>query len=252
MKRLEERRRVRLFAELGSTMKLPRSGPGPPLARGPGARRPRAPADDPDPRVPREAARGRGRPRRLTMADRQLRVLIAPDSFKGSLTSVQVARALADGWHRARPGDDLHLAPLADGGEGTLIAIEAAGGWQWREADAHRSAGAPDPRPLAPPRGRPCRRAWRWPPRRACRSSPPPSATRRARPARARATCCGPCSTRGSATSRSGIGGSATTDGGAGLLRSLGAEVSDDLATVDLDGLDAAPRPRRGCGSPAT
>ena len=36
-----------------------------------------------------------------------------------------------------------------------------------------------------------------------------------------------------------GIGGSATTDGGAGLLRSLGAEVSDDLATVDLDGLDA-------------
>ena len=36
-----------------------------------------------------------------------------------------------------------------------------------------------------------------------------------------------------------GIGGSATTDGGAGLLRSLGAEVSDDLATVDL----ARPRP---------
>ena len=120
MKRLEERRRVRLFAELGSTMKLPRSGRGPPLARGPRARRPRAAADDPDPRVPREAARGRGRPHRLTMADRQLRVLIAPDSFKGSLTSVEVARALADGWHRARPSDDLHLAPLADGGEGTL------------------------------------------------------------------------------------------------------------------------------------
>ena len=35
-----------------------------------------------------------------------------------------------------------------------------------------------------------------------------------------------------------GIGGSATTDGGAGLLRSLGAEVSDDLAAVDLAGLD--------------
>jgi glycerate kinase len=32
-------------------------------------------------------------------------VLIAPDSFKGSLTSVQVARALADGWCRARPDD---------------------------------------------------------------------------------------------------------------------------------------------------
>ena len=35
-----------------------------------------------------------------------------------------------------------------------------------------------------------------------------------------------------------GIGGSATTDGGAGLLRALGASVSDDLASVDLNGLD--------------
>ena len=42
MKRLEERRRVRLFAELGSTMKLPRSGHGPAVAGGHGARGPRA------------------------------------------------------------------------------------------------------------------------------------------------------------------------------------------------------------------
>ena len=56
-------------------------------------------------------------------------VLIAPDSFKGSLTSVEVARALADGWRRARPDDEVVLSPLADGGEGTLAAIEAAGGW---------------------------------------------------------------------------------------------------------------------------
>ena len=150
MKRLEERRRVRLFAELGIDDEAAALRAGPPLAGGPGAGRPRAAADDPDPRVPREAAqppRATTRPG-LTMADRQLRVLIAPDSFKGSLTSVQVARALADGWHRARPGDDLHLAPLADGGEGTLIAIEAAGGWQWREADA------------TDPLGRPIRARW--------------------------------------------------------------------------------------------
>ena len=61
-------------------------------------------------------------------------ILIAPDSFKGSLTSVQVARALADGWCRARPDDDVVLCPLADGGEGTLAAIEAAGGWTARTA----------------------------------------------------------------------------------------------------------------------
>jgi glycerate kinase len=64
-------------------------------------------------------------------------VLIAPDSFKGSLTSVQVARAIADGWSRARPGDEIVLCPLADGGEGTLAAIDAAGGWTVRAALVH-------------------------------------------------------------------------------------------------------------------
>jgi glycerate kinase len=72
---------------------------------------------------------------------RRLAILVAPDSFKGSLTSVEVARALADGWLRARPGDEMRLAPLADGGEGTLVAIEAAGGWEWRSAAAHDPLG---------------------------------------------------------------------------------------------------------------
>ncbi len=61
-----------------------------------------------------------------------MRILIAPDSFKGSLTSVEVAQALATGWRQVRPDDDVALAPLADGGEGTLAAIEAAGGWEQR------------------------------------------------------------------------------------------------------------------------
>ena len=78
---------------------------------------------------------------RSGVADRALVVLVAPDSFKGSLTSVEVARALADGWLRARPGDSMRLAPLADGGEGTLVAIEAAGGWEWRSAAAHDPLG---------------------------------------------------------------------------------------------------------------
>ena len=64
-------------------------------------------------------------------------ILIAPDSFKGSLTSVQVAQALADGWRRARPDDEVVMCPLADGGEGTLAAIEAAGGWTSRTARVH-------------------------------------------------------------------------------------------------------------------
>lgn len=70
-----------------------------------------------------------------------LTVLVAPDSFKGSLTSVEGARALAAGWLRARPADEIRLAPLADGGEGTLVAIQAAGGWEWRSAAAHDPLG---------------------------------------------------------------------------------------------------------------
>ena len=74
-------------------------------------------------------------------SDHPLAILVAPDSSKGSLTSVEVARALADGWRRARPHDEVRLAPLADGGEGTLVAIEAAGGWAWRTAAAHDPIG---------------------------------------------------------------------------------------------------------------
>src|SRR5438552_4650553 len=77
------------------------------------------------------------------MTEHVLRIVIAPDSFKGSLTSVEVASALARGWLEARPDDDVQLAPLADGGEGTLVAIAAAGGWAWRTANASDPIGRP-------------------------------------------------------------------------------------------------------------
>lgn len=54
------------------------------------------------------------------------RVVIAPDSFKGTADATAVARALAAGWAAVRPGDDLVLMPMADGGEGTLDAFELA------------------------------------------------------------------------------------------------------------------------------
>ena len=55
-----------------------------------------------------------------------LSVVIAPDSFKGSLGAREVAEAIAAGWSSVRPEDVLTLIPQADGGEGTLDAIEAA------------------------------------------------------------------------------------------------------------------------------
>lgn len=54
------------------------------------------------------------------------RVVVAPDSFKGSIGAADAARAFAAGWRAVRPGDDLVLRPVADGGEGTLAAFEAA------------------------------------------------------------------------------------------------------------------------------
>lgn len=52
-----------------------------------------------------------------------LRVVIAPDSFKGSLPADQVAHEIAAGWASERPHDTLTLLPQADGGEGTLEAV---------------------------------------------------------------------------------------------------------------------------------
>ncbi len=171
------------------------------------------------------------------MRDEPLRVLVAPDSFKGSLTSVEVARALAAGWNRARPGDEVRLAPLADGGEGTLVAVEAAGGWQWRETIARDAL------------GRPIRARWlaRDDGRAAVIEMAAASGLSRLTAAErdaGNATTIGTgdlvlaALDAGIRAIALGIGGSATTDGGAGLLRALGATVDDDLQAIDLAGLD--------------
>jgi glycerate 2-kinase len=55
------------------------------------------------------------------------RVLIAPDSFKGSLGAPEVAKALVQGIHKARPLLDCVPHPLADGGEGTLDVLASSG-----------------------------------------------------------------------------------------------------------------------------
>jgi glycerate kinase len=47
-----------------------------------------------------------------------VQVLIAPDCYGDSLTAVEAAQAIADGWRRGRPDDELRLAPQSDGGPG--------------------------------------------------------------------------------------------------------------------------------------
>jgi glycerate 2-kinase len=183
------------------------------------------------------------------IVDRRLRVVLAPDSFKGSLTSVEVGRALAAGWSSARPHDELILAPLADGGEGLLAAIAESGDWEWQECPAHD------------PLGRPLTAHW-------LRSADgtrgavelaEASGLSRLPPDEPRSPLAATTEGTGEVLRAAldagvrhvvmGVGGSATTDGGAGLLHALGAWYRGgsqqrlsgpfpDLATVDLASLD--------------
>ncbi len=61
-------------------------------------------------------------------------VLIAPDSFKGTLSAPEVARAVGDGLQAA--GHPVELCPVADGGEGTLAVLTGALGGERRSATA--------------------------------------------------------------------------------------------------------------------
>lgn len=63
-----------------------------------------------------------------------MRIVAAPDSFKGSISAGGAARALATGWRRLRPDDEVVELPLADGGEGTLAVLAAAApGSRWHQ-----------------------------------------------------------------------------------------------------------------------
>ncbi len=57
---------------------------------------------------------------------RTLRVLIAPDCFGETLTAVQAAAAISTGWHRSRPHDRLAIAPQSDGGPGFVAVLASA------------------------------------------------------------------------------------------------------------------------------
>lgn len=55
-------------------------------------------------------------------------IIVCPDSFKGSLTSAEAAEAIARGIRRAQPVAEIRAVPLADGGEGTVEALVTAAG----------------------------------------------------------------------------------------------------------------------------
>ncbi|MBQ0852411.1 glycerate kinase [Streptomyces sp. BH-SS-21] len=180
--------------------------------------------------------------------DQIQRVLVAADKFKGSLTAVQVAERVTAGLHRIAPRVEVESLPVADGGDGTVAAAVAAG----FERHEVRVAG---------PLGDEVTAAFALRDGTAVVEMAEASGLQRL-PAGTFAPLT--ASTYGSgellraaldAGARTivfGVGGSATTDGGAGMLAALGARFLDEngepvppgggslgeLATADLTGLD--------------
>jgi glycerate 2-kinase len=164
-----------------------------------------------------------------------VRVVVAPDSFGGTLSATAAAAAIADGWHRTAPGDELALLPLADGGTGFVEVLHAARGGTWHELEVTGPFGDPVPARWLELDGTAYLESAA-----ACGLHLVPQERRV--PAVATAVTSRGVGELVADAVRSGVGevvvglgGSATTDGGAGMLAALGA------VAVDADGAELPP-----------
>lgn len=180
-----------------------------------------------------------------------MKILLAPGSFKGSLSAPEAAWAMARGIRRVRSEAEIVLLPMADGGEGTLDAVLAATGGERQEAVV---SGA-DFRPLAAGYGIVEDEGRRTAVLEAARVVG--LALAKTTPVGERSTVglgelVRHCLDRGIRRFLIGLGGTGTNDGGAGLLVALGARLLDGqgcavnptpdglerLAAVDFSTLD--------------
>ena len=72
-----------------------------------------------------------------------MKIIVAPNSFKGSLSASQAAAAIARGVRQARPEVEVVEIPVADGGEGTVEALVSARKGTYRSADVEGPLGGP-------------------------------------------------------------------------------------------------------------
>ncbi|MEU1278650.1 glycerate kinase [Streptomyces sp. NPDC005805] len=177
------------------------------------------------------------------------RVLVAADKFKGSLTAVEVAERVTAGLRRVVPGLEVDTLPVADGGDGTVAAAVAAG-FERRELRVRGPLGEPVTAAYALRDGT---AVVEMAEASGLQRLPdgvfaPLTATTYGTGELLRAAL-----DAGARTIVFGVGGSATNDGGAGMLAALGARLLDadgepvppgggglrELATADLSGIDA-------------
>lgn len=149
-----------------------------------------------------------------------MRVVIAPDKFAGTLSAVEAAEAIAAGWSRQAPGDDLELVPMADGGPGFCDVLHATLGGEVLAVTVRGPYGEPVPGSLLL-----TGRTAYVESAQACGLHLTPAGRRD--PERAGTFGVGELVAAavdaGAQEVVVGLGGSATNDGGAGLLAALGA-----------------------------
>ena len=150
-----------------------------------------------------------------------MRILIAPDKFKGALNAREVAENIAKGLRDALPDARIDIVPMADGGEGTAEAICEARGGSWLKCKAHDPLG----------REIEARYAWIEDGQLAVMEMSEAAGMRRLSESErdpVRATTFGvgemilDAAGRGANEIIIGLGGSATNDGGFGMARALG------------------------------
>ena len=180
-----------------------------------------------------------------------MKVVVAPNSYKGSLSALAVAEAMERGVHAVFPDATVEKVPIADGGEGTVDALIVATGGRALETDVHG------------PLGEPVRARW------GVLGGGGTAVIEMAAASGLPLVPAGRCDPRVTTTRGTGeliraaldaglhhvvvgVGGSATNDGGAGMARALGARFLDAagrdipeggsalarLARIDVSGLD--------------
>jgi glycerate 2-kinase len=154
-----------------------------------------------------------------------MRVLIAPDKFAGTLTAVEAAQAIAEGWRRYAPDDVLELAPMADGGPGFVDVLHASLGGDLVAVTVSGPYGGRVPATVLLHDGTAYVESAQ-----ACGLHLTPEPDRD--PERATTRGVGELLVAairaGATTVVVGLGGSGTNDGGAGLLSAMGATASPD------------------------
>lgn len=179
-----------------------------------------------------------------------MRILIACDAFKDSLSAEAACQAIAQGWQRARPHDELLLIPMADGGEGSLAVLLSDGQGQAQHCTVEG------------PLGQPHNAQWGlWPDGLAVIELAEASGIQHLAPSERNALTSSSFGTgqlinaalqAGARALLITLGGSACNDGGAGILQALGARLLDKhgqplprggAALAQLATLDLAPLP---------